>query len=72
MIKIPPTAQSKNSFEFEIAYFEWREICKPPFRIALDKKSREFQDIIVNKYQETNIFLRKTGVKYFLTECSFL
>jgi len=49
---------------------EWKETYSLPFKVALDKKSREFQYKVLNKNLATNTFLKKIG-KTDSSACSF-
>ena len=58
-----PTAQTRFEGQFSSVNFEWNEIYKLPFKVAMDTKTREFQYKILHRYLTTNAFLHKIGLK---------
>ena len=49
-----PTAQAKYSEQYFSVCLEWKEICNLPFNVLNQKKSREFQYKILNRYLTLN------------------
>ena len=55
-IQIPPTAQSKFNFLYNIsAITDWKNIFQLPSRVTLDTRTRAFQYKIMNRILYTNI-----------------
>ena len=69
-IATPPTAHSKFNESFSGVCLDWKKIHSLPFLVALDTKSQEFQNKIINRYLVRNTFLQKVG-KIDSSLCTF-